>query len=76
MLDIKRSATQNSHVYILTVIYKSHGNHKPKTSNKYTKKRKEFKHNIKDSHEITREKNKRKEINNHKATPKQWTKWQ
>ena len=42
-------------------MYKPHGNHKPKIiEDTHTKKRKESKHNTKDSHQITREDNKRR----------------
>ena len=40
--------------------YKPHGSHKLKICNKYTEKRKEFKHNIKDNYQIIRDENKRK----------------
>ena len=37
-------------------LYEPHGTNKPKIYNRYTqKKRKEFKHNTKDIHQITRE---------------------
>ena len=42
----------------------------------HTKKRKESKHNIKDSHQITREDKKKEQKRTTKATPKQLTKWQ
>ena len=43
--------------------YKTHGSHKLKIYNKYTEKRKEFKHNIKYNDQIIREENKRKKRN-------------
>ena len=45
---------------------------------KHTKKRKEFKHNTKDSHQIRREGSKRRKEQKStiKTTPKQLTKWQ
>ena len=44
----------------------------------HTKRKKECKHNTKDSHQITREGNKRgrEEERPSKTTPKQLTKWQ
>ena len=44
----------------------------------HTKKKKEFKHNSKVSHQITKEENKRErgEIRPTKTNPKQLTKWQ
>ena len=40
------------------------------------KKRKESKHNNKDSHQITREESKRRRTKNYKNNPKHLTKWQ
>ena len=87
MFEIKKSAILNSHIYIIYIyiIYicisiNLKGKHRPKTHNRYTQKtRKESKHNTKDSHQITREKNIRirkgkKELK--KQKPKQLTKWQ
>ena len=38
----------------MRVVCKPHGNHKPKTYNRYTQKRKKLKRNIKDSNQIKR----------------------
>ena len=46
------------YIYREVTISKPHGNHKPKIYNRYQKKR-QSKHNTKDSHQITREENKR-----------------
>ena len=48
------------------------------TTDTYTKKKKESKHNTKVSHQITREENKRgrEEKRPTKTNPKQLTKWQ
>ena len=49
------------YVCIQTVIQKLYGNHKPKIYNRYTDtKKKESKHNTKDSHQITIKENKRR----------------
>ena len=44
---------------IQTAISKSHGNHKMKIHNRYTKKKKESKYNTRVSHPFTREEDKR-----------------
>ena len=59
-------------------MYKPHGNHKPKSIiGIHTQKKLESKHNSKDSHQITREENKRgkEEKIPAKTNPKQLTKW-
>ena len=54
--EIKRPATENNLVYIYIAISKPHGNCKPKIYNRYAqKKKKQSKHNTKDSYQITRE---------------------
>ena len=67
-------------MYIQTSVQKTQGNCKPKIYNGHTykKKKKESKHNIKDSHQITREENKRRKQEKRptKTNPKQLTKWQ
>ena len=58
---------------MVTIYIYIYGNHKPNIYNRLiiAKKRKETKHNIKDSHQVTREKNKRrKEKKNYKKTSK------
>ena len=40
-------------------IYKPHGNHKSKTYNRYRHTQKDSKHKADDSHQITREQNKK-----------------
>ena len=52
------------YIYII-VIYELHANHKPKIYNRYLhiQKKKEPKHNTKDSHQITGKRSKEKEIN-------------
>ena len=42
-------------MHIYRLLYQNHGNRKPKIYNRYTHKRKQSKHNTKDSHQITRE---------------------
>ena len=75
--EIKRPATSNNIVYIKTAIAKPHGNHKLKIYNRYAKKKKEPKHNTKDSLQITREgKKERKKKIPTKTNPKQLAKWQ
>ena len=76
--EINRPAIENNLVYIQTAISKPHGNCKLKIYNRYThtKKKKEYKHNTKVSHRITREENKigRGEERPTKTNPKQLTK--
>ena len=61
-------------IRIYIAIYKPHRNHKPKIYNRYTQRKiKESKHNTEDSHQITREENKRrrkeqKELQNNPKT--------
>ena len=61
IFEIRRPVTLNNFVYIQTPISKPHGNHKPKMYNRYRSKnkKKQCKHNMKDSHQITRDKNKK-----------------
>ena len=59
----------NNLVYIQTPISKPQGNHKPKKiDNTHTNEKKQFKHNVKDSHQTTREQKKeRKKTNKNKS---------
>ena len=59
-------------------VYKPHGNHKPKTYNRYTQKNgKGIKHKTKNSHQITREqKKKRGTKKTTEATSPKLIKWQ
>ena len=71
---------QLNHIYIERLLYIN----LPVTTNQksiidtHTGRRKEFKHNTKDSHQITREENKRRKEQKRttKITSKQFTKWQ
>ena len=70
--------THTHSVYM--AIYKPHGNHKPKTYNTYTYKKRERNRNITLNIVIeSREENKRRNNNKKRTTktaPKQLTKWQ
>lgn len=61
------------------VISKSNWNHKPETIiDTHIRKKKQSKHNTRDSHQATKEENKRKSEKKRptKTNPKQLTKWQ
>lgn len=52
-------------------VYKPHGNHRSKIYNKHIKKRKEFKHKTKNSHQVKREAREQKtETKNYKHNKK------
>ena len=52
-------------------IYKPHGNHKSKTYNRYRHTQKDSKHKADDSHQITREQNKKGGAKKPTKTPPQ-----
>lgn len=47
-------------MYTQDIIYEPHNNHKPNIYNRYTKNRKEYKHNNKESHQLTQGESKRR----------------
>ena len=48
-------------IYMYIVVFEPHGNYKPEIDNRHTQEKiKKSKHNSKDSHQITREKHRRR----------------
>ena len=59
---IKRPGTKSNSIHVQLVISKSNGNHKPKTiMDRKRKKKKQFKHNTKDSQQIKKRDNKKRQ---------------